>query len=317
VHLVVFAMSDFKPLFEQALAWIGQGHGVALATVAKAWGSAPRAPGSHLIIRDDGRFEGSVSGGCVEGDVIAQSSDVLADQKPRLCNYGVTNAQAWEVGLACGGQLDVLLQPISAAGFPPELVTLCLAETAAGRSVTVANPLDGGVAQVASAEAPGAFLNSYHPPLRVAIVGAVHISQALAPMAELLGYEVLVIDPRMAFAAPERFAGFTLSHAWPDEALAAWKPNGRSAIVTLTHDPKLDDPALEAALASDCFYVAALGSRKTHAARLERLSAKGFSAAALARIHGPAGLNIGAETPAEIAASVLAQMTAALRKATP
>lgn len=158
------------------------------------------------------------------------------------------------------------------------------------------------------------FVLVRNPPPRVLIVGAVHITQGLAPMAALAGYEVTVIDPRRAFATDQRFPGIQLSTDWPDEALAALKPDFRTAVVTLTHDPKLDDPALIAALKSDCFYIGALGSRKTHAGRLDRLRAAGFDEAALARIHGPAGLAIGAKTPAEIAISVLAELTARRRQ---
>ncbi len=158
------------------------------------------------------------------------------------------------------------------------------------------------------------FLNVFNPPLRMIVVGAVHITQALAPMARIAGYDVIVIDPREAFATAERFPDVTLSHAWPDEAMAELKPDRRTAVITLTHDPKLDDPALQAALNSDCFYIGALGSRKTHGARLERLRRAGFDEAALARIHGPIGLAIGARSPAEIAIAVMAQVTETLRK---
>ena len=158
------------------------------------------------------------------------------------------------------------------------------------------------------------FINPHNPPLRLAIIGAVHIAQALAPMARLAGYDVSLIDPRTAFASPQRFPDTKIDERWPDEALDAFTPDTRSAIVTLTHDPKLDEPALARALVSPAFYIAALGSRRTHAARLQRLSGCGHDAAALARIHGPAGLAIGARTPAEIALSIMAQMTAALRQ---
>jgi xanthine dehydrogenase accessory factor len=156
------------------------------------------------------------------------------------------------------------------------------------------------------------FVHVHNPAARLMIVGAVHISQSLAPMAMLAGYQVSVIDPRRSFASAERFPGIELRHDWPDEALEVLRPDGRSAIVTLTHDPKLDDPALTFALRSPAFYIGALGSKKTHAARLVRLQADGFSAADCARIHGPAGLDIGAKSPAEIAISVMAQLTAAL-----
>lgn len=158
------------------------------------------------------------------------------------------------------------------------------------------------------------FLNVFNPPLRLILVGAVHIAQALVPMAQFTGYEVAVIDPRSAFGSEARFPGVWLSNDWPDEAMAQLKPDIRTAVVTLTHDPKVDDPALHAALKSDVFYIGALGSKKTHASRIERLTAAGFGPEDMARIHGPVGLAIGAKTPAEIAISILGQMTQALRQ---
>ncbi len=158
------------------------------------------------------------------------------------------------------------------------------------------------------------FLHVYNPPLRMAIVGAVHIAQPLCRMAALAGYDVTVIDPREAFASEERFPGVSLLGDWPDESMATFAPDRRSAVVTLTHDPKLDDPALAAALRSDAFYIGALGSTRTHAKRLARLKEEGFTELEMARIHGPAGLSIGAKSPAEIAVSILAQVTERLRK---
>lgn len=159
------------------------------------------------------------------------------------------------------------------------------------------------------------FVQAFNPPLRMLIVGAVHISQALAPMAAMVGYDVQVIDPRRAFASEERFPGVDLTHEWPDEALEAAPPDVRTAVITLTHDPKLDDPALEHALKSPAFYIGSLGSKKTHAARLERLSDLGFGERDFARIHGPIGLPIGAKSPAEIAVAILAEVTQTLRRA--
>jgi xanthine dehydrogenase accessory factor len=161
------------------------------------------------------------------------------------------------------------------------------------------------------------FVEVWNPPLRMVIVGAVHIAQALAPMAALGGWNVTIIDPRAAFAAPERFPGVTIAADWPDEVLPGLKPDKRTAIITLTHDPKIDDPALQAALRSDAFYIGSLGSRRTHAKRCERLAEAGFSTDQIARIHGPVGLAIGALTPAEIAVSILAEVTAVLRRAAP
>jgi len=157
------------------------------------------------------------------------------------------------------------------------------------------------------------FVQPFNPPLRLIVVGAVHIAQPLVAMAQLAGYDVTVVDPRRAFATDERFPDVTVSTEWPDEALEALKPDARTAVVTLTHDPKLDDPALDVALRSQAFYVAALGSKKTHAKRIERLKEQGHDDATIARIHGPAGLALGAVSPAEVAISVMAQMTAVLR----
>ena len=157
------------------------------------------------------------------------------------------------------------------------------------------------------------FLNVFNPPLRMILVGAVHIAQPLAAMAAATGFQVIVVDPRTAFAAPERFPDLEIRTDWPDEALATLVPDARTAVVTLTHDPKLDDPALDQALRSDAFYIGSLGSRKTHGKRVERLRGEGFSEEAIARIHGPVGLDIGARSPAEIAISILAQIIGVLR----
>ena len=165
-----------------------------------------------------------------------------------------------------------------------------------------------------AAPAGATFLHVFDPPLRLFVIGAVHIAQALAPMADMLGYGVTVIDPRGAFASIQRFSGLRVLDAWPDEGLEGEHLDARSAVVTLTHDPKLDDPALAAALRSDAFYIGCLGSRRTHGKRLERLSAAGFDETALARLHGPVGLDIGASSPAEIATSILAQLTQTLRR---
>lgn len=180
------------------------------------------------------------------------------------------------------------------------------------RAIATAHRRDKGTT-IETASGP-LFIQVFNPPLRLIVVGAVHISQTLVPMARLTGYDVTVVDPRRAFATDARFPDVEVRQDWPDEAMAALAPDARTAVVTLTHDPKLDDPALDLALKSDAFYIAALGSRRTHAGRLERLEALGHDRATLGRIHGPAGLDIGAESPAEIALSVMAQMTRVLRK---
>lgn len=184
-----------------------------------------------------------------------------------------------------------------------------------GASEAAREALRGDACRTVEEDGRRWFLQPWNPPLRMLIVGAVHIAQPLAAMAALAGYAVTVIDPREAFASAARFPGVTLSHVWPDQALRELAPDPRTAVVTLTHDPKLDDPALVVALGSSAFYVGALGSRKTHAARLERLRALGVSEALLARIHAPVGLALGARSPAEIAVSILAQVTQCLREA--
>ncbi|HYB09543.1 MAG TPA: XdhC family protein [Alphaproteobacteria bacterium] len=166
--------------------------------------------------------------------------------------------------------------------------------------------------QTFDANARRIFAQVFNPPLRMVVVGAVHIAQSLAPIASLAGYAVMVVDPRRAFATGERFPNVEITHDWPDDALMRLVPDRRTAVVTLTHDPKIDDPALEAALRSDAFYIGALGSTRTHAKRLARLKESGFDDADLGRIHGPAGLSIGAKSPAEIAIAIMAQVTGVL-----
>ena len=318
-------MNDDLATLATAAAWARGGHRVAIATVIETWGSAPRRVGSHLAIRDDGLFEGSVSGGCVEGDVITEAQALLADGSGLVRrDYGVADATAWEVGLACGGRISVLVQRLADDAFPLALIEQLVAAAADGDAVTLVTDLATG----ATREAPGdGFARAYPPPRRLAIIGAVHIAQALVPLALALGITPTVIDPRGLFAAParfggqteddQRFAGLTLDRRWPDEALADWRPNAASAVVALTHDPKLDDLALAAALRTPAFYIAALGSRKNHAGRLERLAAQGFDAETLMRVRGPAGLAIGAADPVEIALSIAAELTAAWRGVLP
>jgi xanthine dehydrogenase accessory factor len=180
---------------------------------------------------------------------------------------------------------------------------------------TLEAALRSGKSGMAETQQGRVFLTVHVPPPRLVVTGAVHISQALAPMAKLLGYDVVIVDPRTAFATPERFPDVKLIAEWPDQALPPLAIDGYTAFVALTHDPKIDDPALTHALARDCFYIGALGSKKTHARRLERLKAEGISDAALARIHAPIGLNIGAVSPSEIAVAIMGQITERLRKA--
>ncbi|MET3711464.1 xanthine dehydrogenase accessory factor [Sphingomonas trueperi] len=295
-------MADNDGVLAAAEAW--RGAKMALATVVTTWGSAPRPRGSHLLVHEDGRFEGSVSGGCVETDILQTAAEVIAGAPAVVKEYGVADAAAWEVGLPCGGQIAVLVQPVSAIGFPPELFDAIREARAEGHPLEVGTDLATGQSAIGGA----GFVNRYDPPRRLLIVGAVQIAQALAGLARELGIATTVIDPRGRFLTEERFPGVTLDDRWPDEAVTALKPDPATAVVTLSHDPKIDDAALIAALAHPTGYVAALGSRRSQAARLERLGAAGVSAQDLARIEGPAGLSIGAIGPSEIALSIAAAM---------
>jgi xanthine dehydrogenase accessory factor len=263
-----------------------------------------------MLVRQDGRFEGSVSGGCVEGDILEAAAAVIAGAPFAFKEYGVADAAAWEVGLPCGGRIAVLVQPVSAEGFDPELFDRIVEARARGEALTVVTDLDSGHSSLRPIEG-AAFVNRYDPPRRLLIVGAVQIAQALAGLARELGIETVVIDPRGRFLTEERFPGVTLDDRWPDEAVAAHAPDPATAVVTLSHDIKIDDPALVAALSADTGYVGALGSRRSHAARLERLAAAGVSPQNLDRIDGPVGLDLGAVGPAEIALSIAAAMVKA------
>ncbi|MGK6318579.1 XdhC family protein [Sphingomonas sp. DT-204] len=300
-------MADNDSVLAAARAW--RGAPMALATVVSTWGSAPRPRGSHMIVHRDGRFEGSVSGGCVETDILTAAAEVIAGAPAVLRTYGVADAAAWDVGLPCGGEIAVLVQPVSAEGFDPELFDRIDEARAEGRPLTVITDLASGQSSLRPLEA--GFANRYDPPRRLLIVGAVQIAQALAGMARELGVKTAVIDPRARFLTEERFPGIALDDRWPDEAIAAYAPDPATAVVTLSHDTKIDDPALIAALRAPTGYVGALGSRRSHAARLERLAAAGVGEADLVRIDGPVGLDIGAVGPAEIALSIAAAMVKA------
>jgi xanthine dehydrogenase accessory factor len=318
-------------LVEVALSWLEQGQRVALATVTATAGSSPRPVGSQLLAREDGAFVGSVSGGCVEAAVITAAQEVIRSAKPQRLHFGAAEDDVLGVGLACGGQIDILISVPERAALDAllkawkERLPTCLtigAQTGRWQAVSAhalgpagfERAFTSGHAYWLDAQPEALFVRPYLPPRRLIIIGAVHIAQALASMARVLGMQVTIVDPRQAFASPGRFPDATLVRSWPAEALAQLGLDESCAVVALTHDTKIDDPALRAALDSQAFYVGALGSRKTHAARLERLRQHGCSELQLSRIHGPIGLAIGAISPAEIAVSIVAEITERSRK---
>lgn len=311
---------------ETALDWHRSGKGAVLATVVQTWGSAPRRTGAQLVVSGQGDMEGSVSGGCVEGAVVVAAQDALAQGQMRMLEFGVADEDAFAVGLACGGTIRILLEPVGSV-LPDPVLAQLVADRAAPRAVAyVVNPdsntraleYDGFADRFrmdrSGFEEDGRFVAIHTPPLRLAIVGAVHIAQALVPMAKSCGFDPVLIDPRESFGAQSRFPDETILNDWPDDALSGLKPDARMAVVLLSHDPKLDDPALHVALKSDVFYIGALGSTRTQAKRNARLEEAGFSRQDIARIHGPVGLDIGATNPSEIAVSILAEMVKVLRQ---
>ena len=314
---------------EKALQWHRDGKGAVLATVVQTWGSAPRRVGSQLAISGDAEIEGSVSGGCVGGAVIVEALEALEAGELRELEFGVSDQDAFAVGLACGGTIRVIVEPIGSV--MPEALLVDLVEARAKRqAVAYVVDLDSGVRHLTHdgfdqrfrmdrsgfEEDTRTFVCIHNPPLRLIVVGAVHIAQALLPMARIAGYDPVIIDPRETFGSSARFPGETILDDWPDEAIDKLGLDPGTALVLLTHDPKLDDPALLRALRSDVFYIGALGSTRTHAKRVTRLEEAGFTPDEIARIHGPIGLDIGASGPSEIAVSILAEMTRVLRKGT-
>jgi xanthine dehydrogenase accessory factor len=328
-------MSAADPaILAKALDWLDDGRSVALATVIQTWGSAPQPVGSLLLIDADGNFLGSVSGGCVEAEVIEQAKDVIATAVPKTLEFGVEDQTAWKVGLACGGTIRIFIEKLDPGAAKPLLHQL-IDDTGARRKVALVTNLVSGARRLAhqpgdlaadlapvlddafrrdkSAAAGTEFINVLNPTTRLVIVGAVHVAQPLVQMARALGYEVVVVDPRSAFATAERFRDVTISRDWPDETLPEIGVDERTALIALTHDPRIDDPALIYALNSDAFYVGALGSKITHAKRVERLLQAGVKSKAIDRIHAPIGLDIGAQGAAEIAVSIIAEITAVQR----
>ncbi len=297
-----------------ALQWTRAGFFVTLGTVVRTWGSAPRPVGSMLAIREDGHLVGSVSGGCVEDDLIARLRDGDWPQdRPQLTSYGVTAEEAHRFGLPCGGTLQLVLEPVRDASRIPELLD------AISRFRLVVRELDmtSGAVRIAPGhhtpplEFDGVRLITSHGPRhRLVVIGAGQLSKYVASMACALDYHVIVCDPRSEYADEWHVAGTELSREMPDDLIVQRQLDSHSAVLTLTHDPKLDDMALLEALKSPAFYIGAIGSRVNNARRRERLSLFDLSSAEIERLHGPVGMHLGARTPAEIAVAILAEMTA-------
>lgn len=334
-----------RDVVEEIRRWHDAGEPVALATVVETWGSAPRRVGAKMALSASGHMVGSVSGGCVEGAVAAAGAEVIADGRPRLLHFGVADETAWDVGLACGGRIRVFVQPLPAQPFARIATRLAAGEPLATATI-IAGPADGlgrGLVRtpqtVLHQDVPAAllaeidrhasdalasghparhtlsvddielFVDVELPPATLVMVGGVHIAVALAKLAAVLSFRTIVVDPRRAFGSVKRFAhADQLIQAWPDRAFDDITLHISTAVAMLTHDPRIDDPALIRALASPAFYVGALGSRSTQARRRERLRAAGLPEEQIARIRGPIGLDLGAQTPEEIAVAILAEI---------
>ena len=330
--------------------WKADGVSIALGTVVQTWGSSPRRPGAKMILASDGRISGSVSGGCVEATVAEAGLESLKTGQPQLLHFGVADETAWDVGLACGGSIDVFVQPVDMKFFnllreawmddsPSAHATVIRAPTELlGHEMLVhENDISSGyigggwdekVYELASeALAIGKsfraqvnedieiFVEAITPPPTLVMVGGVHIAVALAALAKTLGYRTVVIDPRKAWGNESRFPHVdSLIQTWIDEAFEQVKVTSSTAIAMLTHDPKLDDPALKIALNSSAFYVGALGSKSTNEKRRERLLTDGLNQSQLTRLHAPIGLDIGAQTPEEIALAIVSQVVSIHRK---
>jgi len=334
-------MRDILPDLDR---WCSENKPIALATVIQTWGSSPRRAGAKMATTLDGGITGSVSGGCVEGAVFEEGVEALKKNQPKLLHFGVADETAWEVGLACGGSIDIFVKPFDTEYFK-SLRSILVEEQSAVNLTIVRGPneilgkemlvRDDGLITglfgdhlhevalkianetLATGESRRAMLNeevevfaeAILPPPTLIAVGGVHITIALMALAKTLGYRTVVIDPRTAFANEERFPNVDqLISLWPEDAFQQIPITRSTAIATLTHDPKLDDPALKIALPSHAFYVGALGSKTTQSKRRQRLLGEGLTEDQLNRLHGPIGLEIGAVTPEEIAMSIMAEI---------
>jgi xanthine dehydrogenase accessory factor len=297
-----------------AEAWRKSGHRVALGTIVKTWGSAPRPIGAMVAIRGDGQIVGSVSGGCVEDDLVEKVREKFSNAtKPELVTYGITNAEATRWGLPCGGTLQLVLEPLKDESKIAELLDRVTHQQLVKRNVD----MDSGRATLEAGrwqdvlEFDGRVLSSVHGPRwRLVLIGGGQLTRYLAEMARMLDYHVVVVDPRQEYADSWDLPSVPINRGMPDDVVRELQLDGHSALVALTHDPKLDDLALMEGLKSAAFYVGAIGSKKNNDARRERLKEFDVSTEEIARLRGPVGLYIGSKTPPEIAVAILAEMTA-------
>lgn len=298
-------------VLQQAREWVLAGHVVHLATVVKTWGSAPRQAGAMLAVRQDGRVVGSVSGGCIEDDLILRAQQGRLPAKPEWARYGVSQDEAARFGLPCGGTLRLVIEPLKDGDWLERVVKTTQAQQLIGRWLDMTTGLsvltDARPGQLTEVKEEGCHF-VYGPHWRLLIIGANQTARALAQIATMLEFQVIICDPREEFTADWDMPGVALQPGMPDDAVLEIQTDERTAIVAITHDPKLDDMALLEALKSKAFYVGALGSVRNQAKRRERLLSFDLSAEEVDRLHGPVGLQIGSRTPAEIAVAVGAQL---------
>ena len=303
-----------REILDELRAWSSAGEEIALATVVETWGSSPRPLGSKMAVTRSGKMAGSVSNGCIEGAVFEEAQKVLKSGQPKIAAFGVTDDVAFEVGLACGGHIEVFVQPLDST--QKRLLGMLEKDEPA----TLRTNLVTGEAELVEGTPPGTelarrdgdwFIEPFRRPAHMIIVGAIHIAIPLHRLAKVMGYRVTVVDARARFATKERFPeADALIVAWPDEALAKLQLDRSAYVVILTHDPKFDLPALRSVLKKDVGYIGAIGSRKTNQNRFDKLREEGFTEAEIAKVHGPIGLDLGSRAAEETALGILAEVTA-------
>ena len=312
--------STDREILQTAIDWLDAGHQVALVTVAKTWGSSPRPRGSMLVMREDGIHAGSVSGGCIEEDLVQRyKNNELTERFPNLVNYGVDRQDALRFGLPCGGRLELVVEKLESA----EPLKTLLLQITHGKLIARRVCMNTGEASLHDSSQVNDFyydenemVSVFGPRWHLLLIGAGHLSRYVANIALMLNYKVTVCDPREEYQSGWDIKGVNMVHGMPDDVVREVAESERSIVVTLSHDPKLDDMALMEALTADMFYVGALGSRRSNDQRRERLLQLGVTPEQLSRLHGPVGLDIGSHTPPEIAVSIMAEITAARNLAT-